>query len=152
MELILRRQWAHLFCLALLMELPTSYLALSVLCPRVRHDWLFCASFLATRIFFHLFLLYVVCSPGGRSAVQGNYLLALFLALALPGHVAWFIQSVRGAFRRGLQQSGQSPRTPQVEKRQQSHITAFLLSATRPVTTLVTQWCHRLFTSSFAAM
>ncbi|KAJ7348882.1 hypothetical protein DFH08DRAFT_130961 [Mycena albidolilacea] len=137
-ELILRRQWAHLFCLALVMEFPTSYLALSFLYPRVRRDWLFCASFLTTRIFFHLFLLYIACSPGGRSAVQGSYLPALFLALALPGHATWFIQSVRGAVRRGLQQSGQSPTTPQDEKQQQSDITAFLLTAMRPVTTLVT--------------
>ncbi|KAJ7932688.1 hypothetical protein B0H13DRAFT_767436 [Mycena leptocephala] len=102
---LVQRQWAHIFCVCAVMELPTLQLSLSFLHPRFRHDWLFCASFLATRIFFHLFLLHAFCSPLGLSAVQGSYLPAIFLALALPGHAMWFLQSVRGAIRRGRKQA-----------------------------------------------
>ncbi|KAJ7215301.1 hypothetical protein B0H12DRAFT_1194579 [Mycena haematopus] len=128
-QFVLRRRWGHLFCLALLMELPTSHLSLSFLHPRFRHDWLFCTSFLVTRIIFHLFLLYTFCTPHGLSVVQGSYLPALCAALAFPGHAVWFLQSVRGAIRRGRQRKSIS----QVEKQQPArsvYLDQALISAT----------------------
>ncbi|KAF7353830.1 putative transmembrane protein [Mycena venus] len=143
-QFVIQRQWAHIFCLALLMELPTSHLSLSFLHPRFRHDWLFCASFLVTRIIFHLFLFRAFCSPRGLATVQGSYLPALFLAVAFPGHVVWFIQSVRGAIRRGSQRRAS---ISQVEKQQPDR--TFCLDQTLVSATLASlddashgQWNH----------
>ncbi|KAJ7700827.1 hypothetical protein B0H17DRAFT_1046752 [Mycena rosella] len=102
---VVRRGWAHAFCVCAVMELPTLHLALSFLHPRVRHDWLFCASFLATRIVFHVFIFLAFWAPPGNFVVGGSRFPAVFLALAFPGHVVWFAQSVRGAIRRN-QKSG----------------------------------------------
>ncbi|KAJ6449493.1 hypothetical protein C8R47DRAFT_1296955 [Mycena vitilis] len=96
----IHRQWAHIFCLCACMELPTLHLSLSFLHPRLRHDWLFCGSLLATRIILHLFLLHAFCSPRGMAATHGSRLPALGLALAFPGHAMWFMQSIRGTIRR----------------------------------------------------
>ncbi|KAJ6630278.1 hypothetical protein B0H10DRAFT_1867285, partial [Mycena sp. CBHHK59/15] len=87
---MIQREWAHGFCLCAVMELPTFHLSISFLHPRFRHDWLFCALFLATRIIFHLFLFLVFCLPVGISMAQGSRLPAMFLALAFPGHFMWF--------------------------------------------------------------
>ncbi|KAJ7778789.1 hypothetical protein DFH07DRAFT_796012 [Mycena maculata] len=106
---LVRRGWAHCFCLAAVMELPTLHLSLAFLHPRFRHDWLFCGFFLATRIVFHLFLLGVMLAPMGRSVVQGSRLPATFLALAFPGHAVWFMQSVRGAIRRSRSKEAATP-------------------------------------------
>ncbi|KAJ7084844.1 hypothetical protein B0H15DRAFT_783607 [Mycena belliarum] len=97
---MIQRGWAPGFCLCAVMELPTFQLSLSFLHPRLRHDLLFCASFFATRIIFHLFVFGIFCSPAGVSLAQGSRLPATFLALAFPGHLVWFAQSVRGAIRR----------------------------------------------------
>ncbi|KAJ7611740.1 hypothetical protein FB45DRAFT_694355, partial [Roridomyces roridus] len=91
---------AHCFCLAAFMELPTLHLALSFLHPRLRHDVLFCALFFATRIVFHISLIFAFSTKLGMTVVQGNPLPLVFLTLALPGHVMWFSQSVRGTIRR----------------------------------------------------
>ncbi|KAJ7494389.1 hypothetical protein B0H11DRAFT_934955 [Mycena galericulata] len=100
LHFLVRRGWAHCFCLCAIMELPTLHLALAFLHPRVRHDGLFCGLFLATRILFHVFLLGAFWGPAGMILAQGSWLPATFLALAFPGHAAWFVQSVRGAVRR----------------------------------------------------
>ncbi|KAJ7162083.1 hypothetical protein C8R46DRAFT_1000015 [Mycena filopes] len=100
-QYMVKRQWAHGFCLCAAMELPTFHLALSFLHPRFRHDWLFCASFFATRIMFHLAVLFAFCLPTGVAVAGGSYLPAAFLTLAFPGHVVWLVQGVRGAIRRG---------------------------------------------------
>ncbi|KAK7035924.1 putative transmembrane protein [Favolaschia claudopus] len=121
-QFLIHRRWAHFFCLALVMELPTAYLALSFLHPRVRHDGLFCATFLVTRILFHLFLLHALCTSRGLAVVQGSYLPALFMALAFPGHAVWFVQSVRGAIRRRCVRRASMS---QIEKQQPPERTVF---------------------------
>ncbi|KAJ7491049.1 hypothetical protein FB451DRAFT_1361727 [Mycena latifolia] len=108
---IIQRGWAHGFCLCAVMEVPTFHLSLSFLHPRFRHDWLFCASFFTTRIVFHLFLFWALCSPAGISLAQGSYLPATFLALVFPGHALWFAQSVWGAIRRHQPSAPQPHRT-----------------------------------------
>ncbi|KAJ6500742.1 hypothetical protein C8R45DRAFT_978967 [Mycena sanguinolenta] len=129
-QFLLRRQWGHLFCLALLMELPTAHLSLSFLHPRLRHDWLFCASFLVTRIIFHLFLLCTFCTPRGRSVAQGSYLPAICAALAFPGHVVWFTQSVRGAIRRGRQRKASVSLVEKHQPERTLYLDPALISAT----------------------
>ena len=57
-EVAIRSSWAHLFCLAAVMELPTFILGLSTLVPRLRSNVLFAVTVCATRIAFHLVLLY----------------------------------------------------------------------------------------------
>ncbi|KAJ7491052.1 hypothetical protein FB451DRAFT_1552588 [Mycena latifolia] len=111
---ILQRGWAHGFCLCAVMELPTLHLALSFLHPRFRHDWLFCVSFFATRIIFHLFLFWAFYSLGGNLFAQGSRLPAAFLALVFPGHALWFAQSVRGTVRRS--QKSDHPSAPQPDR------------------------------------
>ncbi|KAJ7279134.1 hypothetical protein C8J57DRAFT_1305646 [Mycena rebaudengoi] len=105
MQYTIRRGWTHVFCLCAVMELPTSHLAISFLHPRFRNDWLFCAFFFATRIIAHIFIFLAFCSSGLSPVYGGNRLPAIFLAIAFPGHLVWFIQSVRGAIRRSRKRS-----------------------------------------------
>ncbi|KAF8598973.1 hypothetical protein BDV93DRAFT_547167 [Ceratobasidium sp. AG-I] len=49
--------WSNIFCLGLIMEVPTLILALGSLHPRLRSDNLFASTFFAFRIVFHIILI-----------------------------------------------------------------------------------------------
>ncbi|CAE6529192.1 unnamed protein product [Rhizoctonia solani] len=49
--------WSNIFCLALVMEVPTMLLALGSLNQRWRSDYLFAGAFFSTRILLHVFLI-----------------------------------------------------------------------------------------------
>ncbi|KAJ6447995.1 hypothetical protein C8R45DRAFT_1134663 [Mycena sanguinolenta] len=89
----IRAGWAHLFCLAAVMELPTFILGLSTLVPRWRSNVLFAAMFGATLIAFHLVLLY------GLVMVRELRTPATILALVFPLHAMWFRGCIAGFVR-----------------------------------------------------
>ncbi|KAJ6564283.1 hypothetical protein B0H19DRAFT_1258742 [Mycena capillaripes] len=62
-EIAIRCAWAHVFCLCAVMELPTFLLGASTLLPTLRSNTLFALTFLATRILFHLVLLFSYAFP-----------------------------------------------------------------------------------------
>ncbi|CEL63474.1 putative protein [Rhizoctonia solani AG-1 IB] len=49
--------WSNIFCLALIMEIPTMLLALGSLDQRLRNDYLFAVVFFSTRILLHVALI-----------------------------------------------------------------------------------------------
>ncbi|KAJ6452113.1 hypothetical protein C8R45DRAFT_1223669 [Mycena sanguinolenta] len=95
-EVAIRASWAHLFCLAAVMELPTFILGLSTLVPRWRSNVLFAVTFGATRIAFHLVLLY------GLAMVRELRTPATILALVFPLHAMWFRGCIAGFVRRHM--------------------------------------------------
>ncbi|KAJ7778915.1 hypothetical protein B0H16DRAFT_1683226 [Mycena metata] len=93
-EIAIRCAWAHIFCFAACMELPTLLLGLSTLLPPLRSNTLFALAFLLTRILLHLVLLLSYArTPATRVP-------ALILAGVFPLHVMWFAGCVRGFVRR----------------------------------------------------
>ncbi|KAF8186545.1 hypothetical protein K438DRAFT_1835785 [Mycena galopus ATCC 62051] len=101
-ETAIRSGWAHLFCLAAVMELPTFILGASTLLPALRSNVVFALTFFATRIAFHLVLLYgLVATPGLRVP-------AGILVLVFPMHAMWFRGCVAGFVRRHRQRVASS--------------------------------------------
>ncbi|CAE7114254.1 unnamed protein product [Rhizoctonia solani] len=62
--------WSNIFCLALIMEIPTLLLALGSLNPRWRSDYLFAGVFFSTRILLHIAL--IVAYGGVYFGKAGN--------------------------------------------------------------------------------
>ncbi|KAG8716087.1 hypothetical protein FRC08_009847 [Ceratobasidium sp. 394] len=58
LQYVLSVGWTNIFCLALIMEIPTFLLSAGSLNPRWRSDYLFATVFFATRIVLHLYLIY----------------------------------------------------------------------------------------------
>ncbi|KAJ7778957.1 hypothetical protein B0H16DRAFT_1500597 [Mycena metata] len=95
-EIAIRSAWAHIFCFAACMELPTLFLllGLATLLPPLRSNALFALTFLLTRILLHLVLhLSYAAAPATRVP-------AGILALVFPLHMMWFAGCVRGFVRR----------------------------------------------------
>ncbi|KAF9030745.1 hypothetical protein BDZ89DRAFT_985288, partial [Hymenopellis radicata] len=100
-EIAIRRSWAHVFCLACLLELPTFILGISSLYPRLRSNILFAASFFTTRLLYHAFLCLSFYAPDNRRIIAGgSYVPAVIFTLAFPMHVMWFVGCVNGFIRR----------------------------------------------------
>ena len=98
---VAQRGWAHIFCACLAMEIPTCAIALSFLYPRARHDVLCAALFFALRIVLHVSLLAAALAPTQKAAaLDGSWLPATLLVLALAMHVNWFQSNVRGIIKR----------------------------------------------------
>ncbi|KAK7051867.1 hypothetical protein R3P38DRAFT_1630376 [Favolaschia claudopus] len=93
-EVAIRYQWAHFFCLAAFMELPTFLLGLSTLLPALRSNALFALTFFATRICFHVVLM-TACAMTNTLRTPACILLSVF-----PLHVMWFKGCVAGFIRR----------------------------------------------------
>ncbi|KAK7023287.1 hypothetical protein R3P38DRAFT_1103752 [Favolaschia claudopus] len=93
-EVAIRCQWAHFFCLAAFMELPTFLLGLSTLLPALRSNALFALTFFATRICFHVVLM-TACAMTNTLRIPACILLSVF-----PLHVMWFKGCVAGFIRR----------------------------------------------------
>jgi hypothetical protein len=83
-------EWAPIFGCALAMEAPTFLLGAARLFPALRNDRLFSATFLATRILMHIFLIaaYLVRHQWGP---------ATLLSVAFPLHAMWFVTQVMNA-------------------------------------------------------
>ncbi|CAE6494064.1 unnamed protein product [Rhizoctonia solani] len=73
--------WSNIFCLGLIMEIPTMLLALGSLNPRWRSDYLFATVFFSTRILLHLVLIVAYAGvyflkagnmPGDFEAISAN--------------------------------------------------------------------------------
>ncbi|KAF8145036.1 hypothetical protein K438DRAFT_1735644 [Mycena galopus ATCC 62051] len=101
-ETTIRSGWAHLFCLAAVMELPTFILGASTLLPALRSNVVFALTFFATRIAFHLVLLY------GLGMTPGLRVPAGILVLVFPMHAMWFHGCVAGFVRRHRQRAASS--------------------------------------------
>ncbi|KAJ7836905.1 hypothetical protein B0H14DRAFT_1119251 [Mycena olivaceomarginata] len=70
-EVAVRGGWARVFCLAGVMELPTLLLGLSTLFPALRSNVLFSLTFFATRICFHLLMMWDCFTRDHSSLVFG---------------------------------------------------------------------------------
>ncbi|EUC57253.1 TLC domain protein [Rhizoctonia solani AG-3 Rhs1AP] len=100
--------WSNIFCLALIMEIPTTLLALGSLHPRWRNDYLFVGAFFSTRISLHVALIVAYAGVYFRKAVPKSLdspLPALFFLAAFPMHCMWFAGCVRGILRRRVKAS-----------------------------------------------
>ncbi|CAE6465998.1 hypothetical protein ACGC1H_006146 [Rhizoctonia solani] len=62
--------WSNIFCLALIMEIPTTLLALGSLNPRWRNDYLFAGAFFSMRISFHVALIVAYAGVYFRKAAD----------------------------------------------------------------------------------
>ncbi|KAJ7778975.1 hypothetical protein B0H16DRAFT_1500648 [Mycena metata] len=93
-EIAIRWAWAHIFCFAACLELPTLLRGLSTLLPPFRSNTLFALAFLLTRILLHLVLLL------SYAAAPATRVPAAILALVFPLHAMWFAGCVRGFVRR----------------------------------------------------
>ncbi|KAF7369394.1 hypothetical protein MVEN_00268300 [Mycena venus] len=93
-EVAVRCGWAHIFCLAAVMELPTFLLGASTLLPALRSNALFALTFFATRICFHLALI------GSYAMTPGLRTPAAILVTVFPLHAMWFKGCVAGFIRR----------------------------------------------------
>ncbi|KII85645.1 hypothetical protein PLICRDRAFT_166320 [Plicaturopsis crispa FD-325 SS-3] len=99
-QLAIRREWTHVFCLCLLMELPTFVLSVASLHPHLRSNLLFAVTFFGTRIAFHAVLIVEYYR------VEESVLPAALLACVFPMHAFWFWGCLKGfARRRGMQGS-----------------------------------------------
>ncbi|KAF7798761.1 hypothetical protein EIP86_009986 [Pleurotus ostreatoroseus] len=95
---VLPRNFAPLFALCCVLELPTFLLALGNLVPRLRSDYLFAAVFFLTRIVMHI---HIALAYLARALRHGEtYVPTLFLACILPMHVLWMRDCVAGILRR----------------------------------------------------
>ncbi|THH07907.1 hypothetical protein EW145_g3063 [Phellinidium pouzarii] len=100
-EFAKRHSWAHLFSFCACMELPTFILSLGTLHPHLRSDYLFAASFFATRILLHAILLVsYTLSRNRNTLLAGSFAPASILAGAFLLHTQWFVQCVKGNMRR----------------------------------------------------
>lgn len=88
------------FVTASIMELPTFDLALSSLFPAVRSDERFLSLMLVTRIVFNTVLLGDALRPSSRRVMQGSWVPAAVLALALTLHASWMRGGVVGYVKR----------------------------------------------------
>ncbi|KAJ7017632.1 hypothetical protein C8F04DRAFT_1332941 [Mycena alexandri] len=93
-EIAIRLAWAHIFCFAACMELPTLLLGLATLLPALRSNALFALTFLATRIVFHIVLMLSYASTPATRVPAG------ILAMVFPLHAMWFVGCVKGFVKR----------------------------------------------------
>ncbi|KAJ3757620.1 hypothetical protein EV360DRAFT_20958, partial [Lentinula raphanica] len=102
-EYAIRQRWAHMFCLAAIMEFPTFVLGIATLFPQLRSNIFFALSFFLTRILFHV----VICasipvsvftsSPASSTVVpKGSIAPAVILMCVFPLHASWFLGCLRG--------------------------------------------------------
>lgn len=88
-------------------QLPTCILATNIIFPFTRNDVFFSTVFFLTRILFHIILITSYLSPNGRATgtLTGEraVLPGVFLLGALPMHVVWFVNSIKGQIRRARQ-------------------------------------------------
>ncbi|KAJ6564360.1 hypothetical protein B0H19DRAFT_941386 [Mycena capillaripes] len=115
-EIAIRCAWPHIFCLCAVMELPTFLLGASTLLPILRSNTLFALTFLATRILFHLVLLFSYAFPPSTAVPRFP---AILLALVFPLHAMWFKGCVAGFIRRykagkAAKTSEKHPLTPDI--------------------------------------
>ena len=80
-------EWASIFTAALIMELPTFLLGSARLFPHLRNDSAFSASFLATRIVLHVFMIVAYVS-------RREFMPSVVLSSAFPLHAMWFTKQV----------------------------------------------------------
>lgn len=88
------------FLTASIMELPTFDLAISSLFPSVRNDERFLSLMLATRIIFNTVLLIDTLRPSSRQIMEGSWIPAVILGLALTLHASWMRGGVVGYLKR----------------------------------------------------
>lgn len=88
------------FLTASIMELPTFDLAISSLFPAVRSDERFLTLMLITRIIFNSVLLVDALRPSSRKIMEGSWVPAIILGLALTLHVSWMRGGVVGYLKR----------------------------------------------------
>ncbi|OWZ56535.1 hypothetical protein C345_01336 [Cryptococcus neoformans A2-102-5] len=97
---LLNTRHSPVFLIAAIMELPTLDLAMSNLCPSVRHDLRFLTSFFIFRIAFHAYLLGDCLRSSSRAVTDGSWVPSIMLALAGALHVMWFKGGVTGYLKR----------------------------------------------------
>jgi len=103
-ELVVRRSWSHIFCLAGSMEIPTLIFAVATFYPHLRSDIMFAISFFMTRILFHIVLLVSLLLEENRmQATGGSFVPAIVFAIIFPLHGLWFVGCVKGFIRRATQ-------------------------------------------------
>ncbi|WVQ71788.1 hypothetical protein IAR50_001330 [Cryptococcus sp. DSM 104548] len=101
MVYLMNSRHSSVFMAGCVMELPTFELAISNLFPPIRNDLRFLLSFFAFRIAYHGTLLFDCLLPSLRKSVlNGSWVPAITLALALVLHVSWFKGGVTGYLRR----------------------------------------------------
>lgn len=88
------------FLTASIMELPTFDLAISSLFPGVRNDERFLSLMLVTRIIFNTALLGDALRPSSRRLMEGSWVPAIILGLALTLHASWMHGGVKGYLKR----------------------------------------------------
>ncbi|KAF7290746.1 hypothetical protein MIND_01315300 [Mycena indigotica] len=107
--------WGYIFGLSAVMELPTFVLGLGTLFPHLRSDNLFALTFFATRISFHVVLIFTYFLAANRP--QGSLAPALILTSVFPLHAMWFLGCIKGFIRRSNQRkatTAKHPLTPDV--------------------------------------
>ncbi|KAH7108329.1 hypothetical protein BKA62DRAFT_18281 [Auriculariales sp. MPI-PUGE-AT-0066] len=80
-------EWACIFGCVLVMELPTFILGLARLYPVTRNDRVFSASFLVTRILFHVYVI-------SAYALRREWVVLGLFCCAFPLHAMWFIRQL----------------------------------------------------------
>jgi hypothetical protein len=88
---VLQQQYAPLFMALCVMELPTFFLSVGSIHTPWRHDYLFAATFVATRIVFH-----GSCLVGAVRTFGISSSITLSLTAVLPVHIYWFVGKVEG--------------------------------------------------------
>ncbi|SAM05358.1 hypothetical protein [Absidia glauca] len=83
---VLQQQYSPLFMALCVMELPTFFLSVGSIHTPWRHDYLFAATFVATRIVFH-----GSCLVGAVRTFGISSSITLALAAVLPVHIHWFV-------------------------------------------------------------
>jgi hypothetical protein len=86
---VLQQQYSPLFMALCVMELPTFFLSVGSIHTPWRHDYLFAATFVATRIVFH-----GSCLVGAVRTFGISSSITLALAAVLPVHIYWFVGKV----------------------------------------------------------